>query len=144
MHTLVSPRLPATFGVGAGGGAFDLSSFGFESFFTSFLGSLGPSGGIPPLCLSELDGAGGSGAFFSSCWSLGSSGSVFFSWGAEEAKATRRRHGTPPLVRHTELTTAFAGLDSEEVLTNSDSILFVCEKLHNLPCCRRVNTNVNL
>lgn len=86
LHTLVSPRLPGTFG--AGGGAFDLSSFGFEScFFTSFLDSLGPSGGVLPLCFSAADGAGGSGVVLSSCWSLGSSGSVFGSSGAADAKA---------------------------------------------------------
>lgn len=74
--TLVSPRLPGTFG--AGGGAFDLSSFGIEScFFTSFFDSLGPSGGVLPLCSSAADGAGGSSVVLSSCWPLGSSGFVF-------------------------------------------------------------------
>ena len=43
-----------------------------------------------------------------------------------------------------EPTSAFTSLDSEEVLANGDSILLVCEKLHDRPCRRRVNTDINL
>ena len=84
--TLVSFRVPATLGFSA---APLLESF--STLPTSFLVSLGTSGGIPPLFLLLSDGAGGVGGALSTC----SSGSFSFVdcssfWGGD---ATRRVRG---------------------------------------------------